>query len=147
MPTTLKAIQTALVARLKAAMEAVDMDIYQTASLNSDLVDPLTWALRTLEVVLVDPMSVTEAEIATVTDDDITSLLDLAEYRLLKTIINVMDQTDERLGPHGKWASQYPTRLKERLESEEKRIRRVYGVDASSIDFGMINIAEIGNVT
>jgi hypothetical protein len=135
--TTLASVQTVLANRLYDPLQTVEMAVHSDG-VNQDMQDSIAWALHILEIAPADPLIVTDVDLALVPNESVYDFVDLAEFRLLKTIVQRMTQTDERLGPHGKWAGQYPTRLNARLTAMQEQFDKKYGVNVATLEFGVI---------
>ena len=99
------------------------------------LVNRLNGPLAKLEYVLP-----TTDEVSTLEDEDVTDFLDLAEYYLMGRLLGEIDDVDERLGPHGKWRSQYPERLrKQHIELGNKLDKRL-GLSSARIELGTVEV-------
>ena len=82
----------------------------------------------------------TTDEVSTLEDEDVTDFLDLAEYYLMGRLLGEIDDVDERLGPHGKWRSQYPERLrKQHIELGNKLDKRL-GLSSARIELGTVEV-------
>lgn len=132
--------QGALISRLRQAIEMAGMDYQIIDDPNESLAEPLYWGLKQSGYDPSTAFEVSEADFTSVDTADYTQVLDLAEFRLLTTILNNITATDERLGPHGKWGSQYPTRLQRRQERLEKKIAETYGIDLGTIEHDVLQV-------
>lgn len=139
MTLTLVDVEKSLVSRTKRALEAAGFAITTDGS-NADLKDAIVFALLTLGI-QVDDISIPDNDdLARVDSSKYLDVLDLAEYRIMSTLLVNITQTDERLGPHGVWRGQYPTRLLKRFEQLSKSINMKYGVELSELEMGILDL-------
>lgn len=74
------------------------LDVAGLSAANGDFVDPIRWALSLLGVEAAGAVSVADADLTTVTGRKVDALLDLAEARLLQTVLTNLTRVDTRAG-------------------------------------------------
>lgn len=145
----LEQFQKALISRLRQPLETAGMDYATTTTPNPDLADALYYALKQSGYEPSTAFEVADADLDQISTDDYTKVMDLAELRLITTVVDNINQTDERLGPHGKWGSQYPLRLQRRSEKLQAKVTTVYGIDLGSLEVDVLPLMtnDISNVS
>lgn len=138
-----------LVKRVGAAMTAVSLDGVTIAGTNPDLNDPLFSALKRLGYTVTDITSVSDADLAAVTDDEALMFLDLAELRLLETIVNqATSLVDISVGPRRESLSQLSDSLSKRHAKKEAQIYANYGdLFGMGLEAGSFSVASIEDGT
>jgi predicted AlkP superfamily pyrophosphatase or phosphodiesterase len=129
--------ETELIARAGKRMALVSMAV-TFAGTNADLNSPLAYALRKLG--LTASTTVTDANLSSVTDDQIDELYDRAELRLLQNILGNSDFADQRIGPRSESMSNLTAELEKAIERMETHIKAVYG-DGSTVEMGNIGLS------
>lgn len=137
MSVTRANVENVLVKRLGPLMTKAGQDGTTVDGTNTDLADPIGWALRETGYSTADITSPTSAEVNAAVDD-IDQVVDLAEFRTLGNILGNLDDVDVTVGPRSERLSQLAAQVQKRLESVEKRIERLYGYGASSLETGVI---------
>jgi hypothetical protein len=130
-------VETILVKRCGPLLTAAGMAT-TFAGANTDLNDPIGYAIRKSGGTVTAITAVVDADIATIDSSDHDQLLDLAELRTLETILGNLDDVDIRVGPRDEKLSQLRTDLEKRLARLQKRIQDEYGVTAVSMETGTI---------
>ena len=126
-----------LVRRAKKKMLAVDMSVVVDGT-NDDLSGPLAFAARVVGLTLASPITVTTAELANLSDDDIDELLDRAELRLFENIEGNIDTVDIKLGPHWEAKNQLAEQLQKKITSLRAAISSKYGDDTGTLTAGSL---------
>lgn len=125
--TTKAIVTTVLANRCGPLMTKAGMTI---TALGDDFNDPLAWAIRQCGLTTADPSTPTDAEVAAVAATDTDKLLDLAELRLLETIISNLDSVDTKVGPREEKLDQLAQRVAGRITRLQARIELLYGLGA-----------------
>ena len=110
--------ETVIVKRLKVLMEVAGLAVTYAGS-NTDLGDPISWALRRLGGAVADATTVTDAELTAVATADWDDLFNLAEYRTLQTILGNLDLVDISAGPRSERSSQLAQQVRGMIEARE----------------------------
>jgi len=136
MTLTRASVETILVRRAGKLLTALGLAVTYVGS-NADLNDPIGYALRKLGYSVASLTAVADADLAGLGADDTDALLDLAEYRLLESIVGNWDLADvtvlqrtERLGT---------LRPDKRLEQLAAQLSE-YGVGVGKLQTGMISL-------
>ena len=138
MALTCVVAETILIARLGPLMAVAEMSVVVGGS-NADLGDPLAWATRGVGGSTASYDTVTDAELALVSDSDLDDLLTLAEWRLLKNIQGALDAVDLTVGPRSEKLSQYAEKIQQLLDRLEPEIEAL-GILATPLEAGYITI-------
>lgn len=132
-------LETELVARRRAMMEAAGLAVTFAGS-NNDLVSPMSYAIRQSGGTLASLSNVTDADLATVDQEDYDKLMDLAEYRLLRNIKGRWAKVDISSGPFSQSWSQLADQLDADIAAMKEQLEEEYGFGgSSSIEVGVID--------
>ena len=130
-------IEAALIKRCGDLLTTAGLDGTTAGGTNADLGDPIAFALRQIGVSVATPTSPTDAEVATASTDDTDQLLDLAEIRVLETVLqHVLDLVNTEAGQRVDEYSQLAAGIQKRIERAEDRARRLYGWTATTLEAG-----------
>lgn len=129
--------ETILVKRLGPLMAVAEMSVDMVGT-NADLNDPLAWATRGVGGTTATYSTVTDAELALVSDLD--DLLVLAEWRTLKNIQGALNTVDLTVGPMEENLSQYAEKVQQMLDNLEPLIEGL-GVLAVPMTAGYISLS------
>lgn len=133
-------VETILVKRCGGVMALATMAV-TTAGANADLDDPIGAALRAFAITPANPLAVTDADIAGITNDDAAAFLDVAELRTLESVLGNLQLVDIRLGPRDEKLGQVRTGLEQRIARLEKAIQTRYGLGLGTITAGVIGLS------
>jgi hypothetical protein len=137
MAVTRANVENVLVKRLGPLMTKAGQDGSTVDGTNTDLADPIAWALRTAGYTTADITNPTTAEVADA-EDDVDQVVDLAEYRGLENILGNLDDVDVTVGPRSEKLSQLAAQVQKRLDSVKDRVEDLYGYGASALEVGVI---------
>lgn len=144
-------VETILVRRCKMALEMVGMDYQTISGTNTDLNDALWTALNRLGYMVADPTSVTDAEVGAVDVDYHAALLDLAEIRVLETVLNAaVSLVDTSIGPRRESLSQFAQRIESVIEAKRKRAMDDHGAlipSGMGLEAGVFSVASLEDGT
>lgn len=118
--------ETTMILRLKRYMVAAQMGITFVGT-NTDLNDPLATALAQMGAPAVDPLAVTDADVAGIAALREVEYLDRVELRLLKNILGNLPDTDMSTGGKSEARNQLPERVRNMILDKEKQIALQYG--------------------
>lgn len=97
-----------------------------------DITDPLAYALRWSSYALDSPLAVIDADVASISQDDIDQILDLTELRLLETIhTKLLQYVDNSVGQYNESLSQHAAGLKERIATLNAKVASDYSLSGS----------------
>ena len=141
--------ETILVKRCGPMMAAANMDGATVDGSNADLDDPLGWAVRRMGGTVADPVAVTDADLATIVGQSQQHLLDVAEYRLLESILTNLELVDISAGPRSESLGQLGARVEKRLQTLGDRLKASIGLNSAPLETGVIqhDFAEHGRAT
>ena len=137
MAVTRANVENVLVKRLGPLMTKAGQDGSTVDGTNTDLADPIAWALRTAGYTTEDITNPTTAEVADA-EDDIDQVVDLAEYRGLENILGNLDDVDVTVGPRSEKLSQLAAQVQKRLDQVKDRVEDLYSYGASALETGVI---------
>jgi hypothetical protein len=125
--------ETELVSRCGKRMALVSMAVTVVGT-NADLNGPLASALRKMG--LVSSITVTDANLAALTDDQIEEFFDRAELRVLQNILGNSDFNNFTIGPRSESMSNLTSELDKAIQRKEDYIRRAYGDNNATLEYG-----------
>ena len=128
--------ETELVSRTKGKMELVGMAVTVVGT-NADLNGPLSTALRKMGLAPASPITVTDTDLANLTDADIDEYLDRAELRLLENIHRNYTLVDIKSGPQDEKLSQLAAQLEKSIELLSAKIKSEYGDSGAGSSFSV----------
>ncbi len=140
MTITRTQVERILVKRCGLLLIAAGLDGVTINGTNGDLNDPIGTALRASGLSVADIAFVSDSDLASVTDDLIDQVLDIAEHRTLLNIEGNLDQVDITIGPRSESLNQLATRVKAKIEMLEARISRLYGIGLGTLTAGVIGL-------
>ena len=126
MSLTVASVEAVLIRRCGPAMAVVAMDVSSTSP-NPDLADPIRIAARGLGLSLASPLSVVDADLASLAGFAVERLLDLAERRTLETVLNRYTEVDAQVDRDAQKASQFADRLVRRIAALDVGLAKPYG--------------------
>ena len=132
-------IEVILVKRCAKTMAFVDMVVTIEGS-NADLNDPIGVGIRECSGTVTDYVSVADADVATVDSSDYDKLIDIAEYRLIASMISNFDKYGLKVGPRSGYQSQVREGLTSRLKILAKELEAKYGWNAPSPEVGTLRL-------
>ncbi len=108
MAVTRANVENVLIHRAGALMTKASLDGTTVDGTNTDLADPIAWALRVSGYTSADITNPTTAEVAAA-EDDIDEVVDYAELRTLENVLGNLDDVDTTVGPRSESLSQLAT--------------------------------------
>jgi len=130
-------VENVLVSRTGPLLTKGGMDGTTVDGTNSDLADPIAWALRQVGYDTADITNPTTAEVAAATDD-VDEVVDLAELRTLESILGNLDDVDVQVGPRREDLNQLAKQVETKLKRVGKWVEKTYGYGASVLGTGKV---------
>lgn len=99
--------------------------------------DAITFAL--MELAYNTPVKFTDPEdtdLTQIPESDYQRFLGVCEWRVVKTIIGNLDDTDEKIGPVGQWNSQFVKQMERYLDELTMRLSNEYGWGPTTLSTG-----------
>lgn len=140
MALTRAKIEVLLVKRASKVMVFVGMDGTTVAGTNEDLNDPIGVGIRQCGGSVTDFASVADADVLTVDSSDYDMLIDIAEYRLLSSMISNFDKYGLKVGPRSGYQSQVREGIENRIKWLREELEAAYGFMAPSPQIGAIQL-------
>lgn len=137
MAVTRAQVEAILVSRLGPLLTKAGMDTTTIGS-NSDLNDPIGWALRQNSYTVTDISDVTDTDLASLVTDDIDKMLDFAELRTLESILGNLALVDVKVGSRAENLSQLAKQLETRIDKLTKKLEDTYGLSVPSMETGLL---------
>ena len=133
-------VENVLILRCGNLMAFAGLDNITVDGNNADLNDPIGWSLRLLDHSVTDPKTVVDADLAVVPEEDHNALLDLAELRTLQSTLGNITTVSYKLGPRSENLSDLAKLLDGRIERLVDSIQDMYGLGASTLQTGMVQL-------
>jgi len=146
MSLTRETLDVILIARTGALLTTVGKDGSTDDGSNTDLVDPIRAALKTLGYSVSDFTTVTDTDLAGVAADDEEALIDVAELKILDNVIypGAAALVDISVGPRRESLSQFSKHIESMLEKKVAAVNDAYGsLFGDSLEAGVISVASI----
>lgn len=118
--------ETILVKRLAGWMGEAGLDV-STAGANTDLNDPIGYAVRRLGLTVADVTAIADADLSAVDTDDYDIVLDVAELRTLETILRNLTRVDTTAGPLSQSFGQLRKDVQTAIEAKRTQVNDDYG--------------------
>jgi hypothetical protein len=153
MALTRAAVETILVQRTGRRLDFVGLPgTGHTAGTDtpprSYLSDALASAVRSLGLTLADPTTVVDGDLISVTTgDQVDQLLDVAELRILETILGNWDKFDQTKGMDGQYLGRMADSLQKAIDALRKRIQVKYGIGLGTLRGGGISFLRVEGTT
>lgn len=132
--------ESILIRRAGALIAAAGLDGSTVDGTNADLNDPLGWAVRQAGGSVSSPGAVADADLATVADDDLDQLLDLAEVRTLESIAGNLDLVNITVGSRREELGALAQQVERAIERKRAALQRAYGFGLGSLTAGSITL-------
>lgn len=130
-------IEAVLIKRCGHLLTVAGLDGATAGGTNADLGDPIAFALRQIGCSVATPASPTDAEVASASTGDTDQLLDLAEIRVLETILqHLLDLVDTEAGARVDNYSQLAAGIQARLQRAQDQAKAIYGWTATTLEAG-----------
>lgn len=141
MTVTRANLEAILVQRCGALMSFAGMAVTVAGS-NASLNDPIGYALRQVGYTVASHSSVSDADCASITDDYLDQVLDLAELRTLESVLGNLDDVDITNGPESERFSQLAVSLEKRITRLQDKINYTYGSVVAEMGYLLHDFAE-----
>ena len=151
MALTRAQVETVLIKRCGQLMAQAELEI-TTAGSNSDLNDPIGYALRRIGLMPANISNISDSDFVLLNTDDLDKLFDIAELRTLKNIQGNLTMVDTTTGPLTEKLSQLGASLEKQITRVENKIAEEYGNNSvafsgsASREDGYTTAASNGNV-
>lgn len=132
-------VETILIKRTGNLLQEAGLD-YIISGSNSDLNDPIGWAIRRLEGSVASVTSVADSDLSAIDTSDYDQLFDLAEYRTLENISGNLTYVDLTVGPRSERLGQLAEMVEKRLARKRKQLAEDYGFGTEAEDSGIIHL-------
>jgi len=127
-----------MVARLSPLLAAAGLAVTVLGA-NADLNGPIARAVRDLGYTVISDVLVADADVAQITDAQISEFLDACELHTLEAILGHLDDVDIKVGPRSEKLSQLATQA-------ERKIKRLLAAMGTAYGYGMATL-EAGYIT
>lgn len=130
-------VENVLVHRVGPLLTKGGQDGTTVDGTNDDLSDPIAWALRQVGYSTADITNPTTAEVAAAVDD-VDEVVDMAELRILESLLGNLDDVDVQVGPRREDLSQLAKQVETRLKRVSAWVEKTYGHGASVLGTGKV---------
>jgi hypothetical protein len=137
MAITRAQVETELVARTKDLLDYCGLS-YATDGTNPDLNSPLAFAMRNSQQTLIDPTVATDYDFSVMDPSDLDEIYDLAEYRLLLSILNRMTAVRTQVGVNAFYWSELRDSIDKRIARMQGLLDELYGYGRGTLEAGVI---------
>lgn len=137
MTVTRTQVETLLVRRAGKRMAFVEFS-KETDGENPDLSDPISFALLAMSITPADITTPTDADLATVTNEQIGELLDRAELRLLQNILGNMDAVSLSVDGRSESYGQITVSLEQAITRLQTKVDNDYAGAGNTLTGGLI---------
>jgi hypothetical protein len=131
-------VEALLVQRTGNLLTFVGLDGTTIAGSNPSLNDPIGFGVRRLGGTVTSAVLVTDADVATVDDDDLDAFLIVTELRTLYNIQGNLSVVDVIAGPFAEKLSQVSQYIERQIRHLEKLLEEVYGIGGPELQVGVI---------
>jgi hypothetical protein len=152
MPLTRADVESVLIARCGAALAVVGMNGTLADGTNPDLSDPIRHATRMFGISLIGTVSVTDADLATITGFGIERLIDMAERRIFETLLDRFVYVDTQVDRDSQKYDQLRKGWQARIDAITASLAKPYGPGVGGAQGGSLlrgrpvpNSATLGN--
>jgi hypothetical protein len=114
-----------------AAAASLDPGVYLITLANS---------ARELGVNLADPLTVTDDDLAGVTQGQVTQLLEVAEVRVMEAALQSSALVDQKIGTESIAYGQFRTGLEAAIARKAKYLETRYGIGLGTMTGGTVNL-------
>jgi len=137
MAVTRTQVETLLIRRAGKRMAFVEFSKEISGS-NPDLSDPISFALLAMSITPADITTPTDADLATVTNEQIGELLDRAELRLLQNILGNMDAVSLSVDGRSESYGQITVSLEQAITRLQAKVDADYAGAGNTLTGGLI---------
>lgn len=138
MAITRAQVEAILVRRCGKWLADAELDATVINGTNTDLNDPIGYAVRALGLTVSNLLSVSDADLAAVEDGDTDKLLDYAELRTLETVYQSNSLVDISIGPRSERLGQLRDGVAAAIARKREQIRAAYGSDVGALNTGVV---------
>lgn len=133
-------VEVILSKRSSKIMTFVGLDGTTVDGANADLNDPIGVAIRECGGTTASVVSVADTDLDTVDTSDYDKLFDIAEHRLLATMLGNFDKYGLKVGPRSGYQSQVREGLEKRIDDLKDALEAKYGYNAPTPEMGAITL-------
>lgn len=133
-------LENVLISRAGKLMTAADLDGTTLNGTNADLNDPIATGLRRAGYSVASLAKVVDGDVASVLDEDVDKVLDLAELRLCENIEGNYDDVDISVTDRSESLNQLARQVQTKIDRLQKKIERAYGIGQGTLDAGVIGL-------
>lgn len=139
MSLTRSQFESVLVKRAGALMSEAGMETNMDGT-NADLSDPMGYAVRQLGYTLADITTPATGDLTQVLDSEVDQLFDVAELRLLESILQGYTLVDITMGPRKESLGQLRDSLEKTVTRKRALVSALYGTGGGTLSGGSLNL-------
>lgn len=141
MPLTRANVDMLINRRCGAILREVGMHLEEEGTDNTDLHDPIAWALRRCGLSVASPVAPTEDEIAAVPSDQLDQFLDHVELRALESALTRYVGVDVGAQGESQRHDQLGMRIERAIARKREQIARDYASATVTLTGGVIGLS------
>ncbi len=133
-------IEVLLIKRCSKVMAFIGLDGTTENGANADLNDPIGVGIRQCSGTVDNFVLVDDEDVGTVNSSDYDKMIDIAEYRLLSSMISNFDKYGLKVGPRSGYQSQVREGIEKRINDLREELEKAYGYMAPSPEVGVLRL-------
>lgn len=133
-------IEAIVIRRCGKLLTAAGLDGTTVSGANTDLNDPIGWAVRQCGSTVANLALVADGDLAGVSAETYDQLLDLAELRALQSISQNLSDVNMAAGPLRQDLGQLSDQVDKKIERKVAQIQRDYGLGLGTLEAGVIGL-------
>ena len=133
MPVLVSSVATTLASRCGAWTAAANLDANAPN-------DAISTSARELGLTLADPLNVVDADLAAVTQDQVSQLVDVAELRLLESTLENYASVDQKISLGSISFGQLRADLERAVARKVLYVEQRYGIGRGTLTGGTVNL-------
>lgn len=128
-------LQTALANRCGGMFTAAGLDGSATSTL---WLEPIASSARELNITLASPLTVVDADLAGVTQPQVSQLIDVAEFRALESALENFQKVSQKISLGEQAKGEIRDGLENAIERKARYVRDKYGVGRGTLTGGEV---------
>lgn len=133
-------VESILIKRTGQLLAAIGLDGTTADGTNTDLNDPIGYAVRGCGGTVSNFVLVADADITTVAESDYDKLLDIAELRTMQNVLGNWDLVDTKIGERDEKWSQSANALEKAVARKQKYVEDMYDFGYAELSTAIINL-------
>jgi hypothetical protein len=135
-------LESILIRRCGRRMAFAKLDGITQNGTNLDLNDPIREGLDSIGVTAANAINVADSDLATISGKRLSQILDVAELRVLESILGNWDEFDQARGIDRQDLGKMGEAIRTRVNDLQARLMKLYGVGLGSLRGGGITLRQ-----